>query len=285
MKKLFSVILFSFLLANGFTKELEGVDLAVVHRALNAKLTENCFETSTEMISFLESELSEIQNEKVSDEARLISTTLLKLEIESVKTTEAMKTLLENNKGKKNKMKFDQENLDPVSKEIIMGCFEEYQIFANENEDLSSYFYFHYNETMYATVPYLPKKEQTKIMTGIINDYKKLEERNPEFPETLNMLGSIQYFMPGIFGGNKKAGEEKIKKAVEVASCDYEKVNALVLYAQLLFEKKDITGSQEYMNQALELSPENKYIQKIRDANNAGYSFFKIMDYEKSLTQ
>lgn len=268
---------------NGSAKELEGIDVAAVHKALNAKLTENCFESADEKLNFLKSEYEEIQSLEIGDEASLIATSLLKIEMETVKTSEALRLIMEKEKGKKNKSKISQEELNPEAKEVILGCYEKYKDFAEKNENLSSYFYFHYNETLYATVPYLAKKEQLKIMTGMLDDYKKLEEINPDLAETLNMYGAVLWFLPGAFGGSKKSGEEKIQKAIKVAACDYEKANALVLYAQLLLENKESEKAAEFMNQALELSPENLTIKKIRDANNAGYSIFKMEDYEKGL--
>ncbi|MCQ2573231.1 MAG: hypothetical protein MJ182_04995 [Treponema sp.] len=282
-KRFFCFFLFGSFCFISFAKELEGENLVLVHRALNAKLIETCYENVDEKISFLKSELGEIEKAKVSSEAKLISEVLLKIEIETVKTSEALKVLRESEKGKKNRKKINQKDLNPDAESVIIGCFEKYKNFEANNKDLSSYFYFHYNETMYATVPYLKKNEQLKMMTGMLDDYKKLEEINPNLAETLNMYGAVLYFLPGAFGGNKKAGEEKIKKAIEVSACDYEKANALVLYGQLLVEKKEIDSAMNYVNQALEISPTNIYIQKIRDANKAGYSIFKMEEYEKTL--
>lgn len=283
-KRFFVLVLSVFLCVTGFAKELEGENLACVHRALNAKLQENCFEGAEEKLAFLRAELQAIEGAEVSEEARLISESLLKIEIENVKSTEAARLQEEKSKSKKSK-KISQEELNPDAKDIIFGCFEKYNAFKEGKENLSSYFYFHYNETMYSTLSYVSKKEQLKIVTGMLDDYKKLEEINPAFSETLNMYGAVLFFMPAAFGGNKKAGEEKILNAIKYSSCDYEKANSLVLYAQILFEKKEQEKSLEYMNKALEISPTNTTIKKIRDANKEGFSIFKMDEFEKKRIQ
>lgn len=283
VKRLINFILITSLCLTVSAKELNGKNLSYVHKALDAKLIQNCFEKAEDKLSYLSAELSEIENADINDEAKLIASTLLKIEMESVKTSEEMRILKENEKGKKNKKKINQEDLNPGAKDVIFDCFEKYKAFDEENKDLSSYFYFHFNETMYATIPYLSKKEQLKIMTSMPDDYKRLEEINPDMAETLNMYGAVLYFMPGAFGGSKKLAEEKIRKAIEVSACDYEKANALVLYAQFLFEKKEKDEAAKLMDQALALSPENLSIKKMRDANLAGYSIFKMNEYEKTL--
>lgn len=282
-KRFFTYLIISVFSLSIFAKELDGANLACVHKALNAKLIDGCYEKAEDKISFLKSELIEIEKSNISEEARLISETLLKIEIESVKTAEEMRLLKESENGKKSKKKVNQEELNPDAKTVIFDCYEKYVAYAEKHEDLSSYFYFHFNETKYATLPYLKKGEQMKAMTSMPDDYKKLEELNPNSAETLNMYGAVLYFMPAAFGGSKKLAEEKIKKAVEVSACDYEKANALVLYAQLLLEKKENDEALKLMDQALALSPENLSIKKMYDANNAGYTIFKMDDYEKSL--
>lgn len=282
-KRLITLLFISTLSLNAFSRELSGANLAAVHKALDAKLTLNCFEKAEDKISYLKSELLELEKSDISEEAKLISTSLLKIETENVKTSEAMRLLKESENGKKSKKKVNQEDLNPDAKDVIFDCYEKYTSFAENNQDLSSYFYFHFNETKYATLPYLKKGEQMKMMTSMPDDYKKLEELNPNLAETLNMYGGVLYFMPAAFGGSKKLAEEKIKKALEVSACDYEKVNALVLYAQLLLEKKETDAALKLMDQALSLSPESLTIKKMRDANQAGYTIFKMDDYEKSL--
>lgn len=283
VKRLINFFLITTLCLTVSAKELNGKNLSYVHKALDAKLIQNCFEKAEDKLSYLSAELSETENADINDEAKLIASTLLKIEMESVKTSEEMRILKENEKGKKNKKKINQEDLNPGAKDVIFDCFEKYKAFDEANKDLSSYFYFHFNETMYATIPYLSKKEQLKIMTSMPDDYKRLEEINPDMAETLNMYGAVLYFMPGAFGGSKKLAEEKIRKAIEVSACDYEKANALVLYAQFLFEEKEKDEAAKLMDQALALSPENLSIKKMRDANLAGYSIFKMNEYEKTL--
>ncbi len=126
---------------------------------------------------------------------------------------------------------------------------------------------------------YFSTKEQLKILTNLFDDYKKIEEINPDYSENLGILGMMLYMIPGAFGGNKKDAETKLQKAITTATCDYEKVNALVMYSQVLFEEKQTSKAHEYITQALEISKNNKTILQIKEVNDAGYSIFQMEKY------
>lgn len=119
------------------------------------------------------------------------------------------------------------------------------------------------------------------IIKNIINDYRQIEEMNPEYGEILFVYGMSLYMAPKIVGGDKKLGIEKIYKATQVSATNYEKVSAMVIYSQLLFEDKKYEEAEKYLMAAAELSPSKKQYQEIKEMNEAGYSMFRAAEYKK----
>lgn len=268
-----------FLCVNVNSKELEGKDLQGVTYVLNANLYMQNYEEIADKLNYLsevEKEVSSFEND-LSDEARFICQQLLVLEKVTAKNSAAEGVSTDPQNKKKDKNDKDAK----VDEQKIMDCFHAYEKFAESHENLSSFFHLRYVEIKFATVPYLSSAQQLKILKNILSDYQKIEEMNPNYSENLLNLGISLYFVPGMLGGNKKDAVVKMRKAVQTAGCDYEKVNANLMLSQLLLEEKQADEAKKYLDVAAALAPENRTVQKVLEMNAAGYSIFQADKYRK----
>lgn len=270
---LVSVFLFSFC---GYSKELEGKSLQAVNFVLESNLGVSEYETLEEKLNYLDKTENQVEKygDEISDEAKFICKSILRMQKETTKSEE----LLKQEKDQNNKAKKEE---NPETKALILGWFAEYQEFDKTHQDLSSHFYFHYKEAEFATLPYLSMGKQLDILKNIIGDYKKIEEMNPNYGENLFTYGMSLYMAPKIAGGNKKSGIEKIYKATQVSDTIYEKVSALLVYSQIMFEEKKFEESKKYLMEAETLSTAKIKYAEIREMNDAGYSIFDAEEYRK----
>lgn len=278
MKKTVSIfVALFFILFCGYSKELEGTDLLAVNTVLESNLGISEFETLEEKIEYLDKVANQIEGygNAISDEAKLICKSVLRNLKETARAEELFKQ--EENQKKKN----NKREKDPEVEAMIMGWFKEYEDFAQNHTDLSSHFYFHFKEAEFATLPYLSMGKQVEMLKNIVEDYRKIEEMNPDYGEILFTYGMTLYMAPKIAGGDKQAGIEKIYKATQVSKTNYEKVSAMVVYSQLLFEDKKYDEAKKYLVEAEAISPAKKRYQEIQEMNDAGYSLFKADEYKK----
>lgn len=270
MKKLFLCLFLINTLC--FAKELAGTDLQAVNKALDSKLHANDYEELSGQLAYIqkiENQIATMTN--LSDEAKLICKNILILEKETLKSADYSKK----NKDKK------AEKKDPALEALVQKCYNEYKAFDETHSNLSSHFYYHYLETEVTLLGFLPVAKQLSAGKEIIEKYKKLDELYPNYGENLFTYGMVLYMMPKIAGGDKEAGLAKIKKATYISSSDYEKASALILYSQILFEKKQKEESKTYLMKAQALAPNNTSFKEIQTMNDEGYSFFDAKDYMK----
>lgn len=275
MKKIkylcFMLILFT---SKVFARELSGEDLKAVNKILDSKLYVSDYKTPEEKLAYL-NKIEKSLASSISPEAALICKNSLIMAKESAKIPEVDLSSLNFEMPKK------KEKVDENAKKLALDIFESYKTFAAANEDLSSHFWFHYKEAELQTLPYLSKTQQLKMMTSILDDYKKIEEINPNLSENLMMYGTILYMVPGALGGSKKNGIAKLRKAVDTAACDYEKASACMILAQLLIEEKKNDEALTFINKVIQMSPNNKMMLLIKDMNEKGYSIFQAKKYIK----
>lgn len=278
-------ILFIFLISTVSAKELSTSDATFLRKILDSKLATNCVETLEEQLAIYESLQKEIHSQKqnISAETFLICDVMIILDREAAIAADSIKGLDQSELRKLYKENKKSTEVTENQK-IVLDCYNRYQKFAEENKDLSSHFYFHQRECSSTAMPYFSTKEQIQLVTTMLDDYKRIEELNPNYSENLTFLGMLMYIIPGAFGGNKKEGLEKLELACSSAKCDYEKINACVMYSQILLEEKQKEKASEYMNRALNLNPQNKAIQKIKQINDMGYSMFQIEKYKDKIT-
>lgn len=278
MKKIIAVIIFSIAgIASGFAKELDGKNLKAVNKILEANLQVSAYETLEEKLFFLEESENDLRamGADISEEARLVCKSILETLKETVKAEDQLKQ--EQVQKKKNTKK----EKDPEAEAKAMAAFKEFQDFEQAHKDLSSHFYFHYTQAEFGTVPYLPFGKQMELLSKIVEDYKKIEEMNPNYGENLFFLGMSLYMAPKIAGGDKKAGLEKILKAAQVSETNYERFTSMLIYSQLMFEEKKFEEAKMYLALAAALSPDEKQLKEIQEMNEAGFSFFKASEYKK----
>lgn len=278
MKKILIIFLifslsFSFL----FAKELDGNDLMVVNKVLNAQVYVSNFKDVEERLAYLaDIEKLVIENE-LSTEAKIICNSSLKMQKMTAQSTEEI-DFINTDMTKPSKIE-----KTPEAEAFAWDFYNEFKNFADLNEDLSSHFYFHYKAAEFMTLPFLPLNKQIKMLESVADEYKRIEELNPNYGENLLTYGSILYMLPKIVGGDKEAGLEKIKRASEVSLTEYEKVSALVIYSQILFEEKKVEESKTALERAFSFVPENKTLKQIQEVNEAGFSMFRISDYQKKM--
>lgn len=277
MKKL---VLTGFLIAAvcsfGFAKELEGTDLLALSAVLDAKLDVGAYEELSDQLAYVESIEKKIADygNSISDEAKMICKSTLILQKETLKA----EYLAEQEKNQKNKSKKEK---DPEKEAMLMKLFEEYKGFADSHSDLSSYFYFHYKELEFSTLAYLPLSKQIELLKNIVNDYKKIEEINPDNGENLLTYSMMLYMAPKIAGGDKVAAREKILRAIDVSTTRYERATSNIIYSQYLVEEKQKDEAAKYFEAGRNLGPAIKKYDDIKLMNDAGYSMFQAEDYEK----
>lgn len=280
MKKISVLFLAVFLLtALAFGKELSGADLEAVNKALDAKLYVNDYEELSDQLSYLdkiEKQISDLGS-TISEEARFICDKIIVSQRESSKSADANK--LENIPGSKKPKK--DKAAEAEAEAAANSYLEEFKNFESKHSDLSSHFYFRYKEAEMATLAYLPTAKQLKAMMGIFEDYKIIYETNPDYGEILYTYGMMLYMVPKIAGGDKDGGMEKILRATQVSQSNYEKAAALLLYSQILLEDKKKDDSKLYLATAFALDPDNKTYTEIIEMNEAGYSMFKMAEYQK----
>lgn len=268
-----------FVCSSAYSKELEGKDLLGVTYVLNANLYMQNYDEVSDKLNYLNEVEKEVRNfeSELSEEARLICQQMLVLEKVTAKNSasEGISTDPQNKKKDKN----DKEAKEDEQK--IMNCFQVYEKFVETHENLSSFFHLRYVEIKFATVQYLPATQQLKILKNILGDYQKIEEMNPNYSENLMNLGIALYFVPGMLGGSKKEAVEKMRKAVQTASCEYEKVNTNLMLSQLLLEEKQPDEAKKYLAVASSMAPDNRTVQKVIEMNAAGYSIFQADKYKK----
>lgn len=279
MKYFFVLMAVFFICLNGYSKELEGKDLQAVTYVLNANLYMANYENVSDKLNYLNEVEKDVKTfeAELSDEARLICQQMLILEKVTAKNNAAESFSSEPQNKKKSKNDKDAKE----DEQKLMDCFHAYEKFAETHENLSSFFHLRYKEAEFATVPFLPAAQQLKILKNTLSDYQRIEEMNPDYSENLMNLGITLYFVPGILGGNKKESVEKMRKAVQTASCEYEQVNTNLLLSQLLYEEKQIDEAKKYLDFAASIAPENKTIKIVSEMNAAGYSIFHADKYLK----
>lgn len=281
-RSLISIIVFISLCFCSFAKELAGEDLKAVHKILDAKLFINDYESAEERMAYVLKVEKSINFSALSDEAALICKNCLIMAKESaVDVKYDLELLVEQSKNAKKEKEEKEEKIDEAAKKKAMDFFATYQNFAATHDNLSSHFWFHYKEAEFATVAYLPKTQQLKILGGLLDEYKRIEEINPNNSENLFMYGMILYMMPGILGGSKKNALAKIRKAIDTAACDYETATASMMLAQILLEDKKTDEAKVYIDKASKIDPKNKMLLMIKELNDKGYSFFQIDKYAK----
>lgn len=257
MKKL----LFIFLVLSIFTQalvagSLSGKDREAVNRALEAKLY--CWDYSKyiEQSSFLDQELETISSTKgISEEALLICRNTIEIQKLSLQAI----TFLKDDSSKK------KEALETAKK-----CIEEYKNFASTHSDLSPQFIFHQMEAELAVVSFQSKARQLAKATSLMGRYKEIYNMDSNFGENLLAYGMLLYLTPKISGGNKELGTSLIQQAATKGSTNYEKVNALILYSQILYEQNRIEEANAIIFKAKELAPNNKMLILVQAMNKAG---------------
>lgn len=277
IKSLLLILIFSFFTSSVFSKELNSRDLAALHSVLDARYYAGDYETSAEKIAYLlqkEQELKSIQDE-LSEEVKLICKSIFTLEKEIAKASEFQK--VSGNSEKKQ----DKKSKNNETEKIILDCYRELKDYSETHTYLSSHFYYHFKEAEFSAMAYFSTNEQLRILKGILDDYRKIEEMNPEFSENHFMLGTLLFFMPKIAGGNKTESKEQLLLAIKHAACNYEKASSLIMLSQILYDDKNYDEAFEYLNAAYEIDPKNKSVQKIKEANAAGYSMFEMNKYLK----
>lgn len=279
MRKILSLIFITVIgISSSFAKELEGTNLQAVKTVLEANLGVNEFEELQDQLNYLNRIERKIASygDGISEEAKLIC----KLVIAKQKETAIEMDKLKKDDGQKKNSKQEK---DPVKEAAAMELFNEFKTLAEADENLSSHFYYYYKQAEFATIQYLPISQKMEIFKTIIKDYEKIEEMNPNYGENLFTLGMVMYMMPKAMGGNKEGGLEKILKASKVSATKYERVSALALYSQIMFEEKKYEEAKNYLALAHEQVPLNKSFEKIQEMNDAGYSFFKMEEYRKKV--
>lgn len=279
MRKILSLIFITVIgISSSFAKELEGTNLQAVKTVLEANLGVNEFEELQDQLNFLNRIERKIASygDGISEEAKLIC----KLVIAKQKETAIGMDKLKKEDVQKKTSKPEK---DPVKEAAAMEMFNEFKALAEANEDLSSHFYYYYKQAEFATMQYLPIGQKMEIFKNILKDYEKIEEMNPNYGENLFTLGMVMYMMPKAMGGNKEFGLEKILKASKVSATKYERVSALALYSQIMFEEKKYEEAKNYLAMAHQQVPLNKSFEKIQEMNDAGYSFFKMEEYSKKV--
>lgn len=276
MKKgLVGFVLF-FVAALCFAKELEGKNLAAVNKALDVQLFVNDFEDLSEQLAYIQKIEHEIfaDEKDLSDEARLLCKNILIMQRENSKTVD----LAKKNKDKKKKDKENSKEFTAAAQALAQTIFDEYKAFADSHENLSCHFYLHYLQADMTLLGFLPPAKQLSSMKRIIDEYKSIDERYPDYAESLYTYGMILYMTPKIAGGDKVAGLEKIKRATEVPASNFEKAGALTLYSQLMFEEKNTEESKLYLEKAMAIAPNNKSFIEMQEMNEKGYSMFKMQE-------
>lgn len=256
-----------------FAKELVAFDRKAVNKVLDARLYINDFETYEEKISYLEKVQHEIEEiSGLSAEAEFICKKLLGMQKETVFTEDELKQ--SKNQKRKNFKSKETESL-------VMTNFEDFLLFEENHPDLSAHFYLRKLEAEMATLPFLPANKQIKFLSGLLDTYRSIEEMEENYSEILFTLSTILYVIPKIAGGSKEEATEKCLKAIETATCDYEKTSSLVMYSQILFEAHNYEESKSYLNAAIAIAPANVAMKEIKKMNEAGYSMFRPKNHEK----
>lgn len=273
-------LILSSLLVPGFSKDLSGNDLLLVTKTLDSKLFVDDYETYEEKIAYInkiEKDLIPISLE-ASEEAKIISENMIILQKLKLKATEEARIEAEQPSKKKDKSK----EKDTETEKIINACNEKYANYMKNHSDVSAYFKYHYKEIEMASFTYLPKTQQLKAFSGVMDGYKEIEKEFPTYSENLMTVGIALYFLPGIMGGNKKEGKEKLLSAINYAQCDYERVNSYIMLSQILYEEKDLTGCNEYLNKAAKIVPNSQTLKHVREMNQAGFSMLEEEKYKKA---
>lgn len=276
MKRTLLILIYLFTTALIFAKELEGKNLQAVNKALDAQLYVNNYEELSDQLAYLQKIEKQIlaYGDTISDEAKLLCKNILIMQKETAKSADAAK------KNKDKKKKVDKEATE-AAKAFSQSIYDEYKAFADSHSDLSCHFYLHYLEAQMATLAYLPKTKQLGAAKQAIEEFKKIDEKYPDYAESLYTYGMILYVMPKIAGGDKEAAMAKIKHAAEVPASNFEKAGALLLYSQILFKEKKPEEAKIYFNKAKALNPESKSFKEMQKMNDAGFSIFEMKEYLK----
>lgn len=281
MKRLLLTAFSFFILLNfSFGKELSGSDLDAVNLALDAKLYVNDYEELPDQLAYLENvekQISDLEN-SISEEARFLCNKLIDSQKQASVQAAELKLLKDKQNNKKPKKdKAAEAEAEAAANQLL----EEYNSFENNHSDLSSHFYFHKKEAEMGALRFLPTGKQLKALMNIVEDYKNINEQMPDYGEILYTYGMFLYMMPKIAGGDKVLGLKKIYHATQVSSSNYEKAAALLLYSQILLEEKKKDESKQYLQEAFNLDPDNVTYKELWEMNEAGYSMFKMADYQK----
>ncbi|MCM8823597.1 MAG: tetratricopeptide repeat protein [Candidatus Omnitrophica bacterium] len=96
--------------------------------------------------------------------------------------------------------------------------------------------------------------QKIKYGLDVLPNLKKAEKINPHAPEVLFALGSFYFLAPKIAGGNLQKAEDYLKEAIEK---DPLFTNSYVRLAQLYYAQKKYSLSDQYINKAKDIEPNN----------------------------
>lgn len=284
MKKIIVLVLVGLQLTGFlFGKELTGADLDAVNIALDVKLYANDYEELSDQLTYIEKiekQISALGN-TISEEARFICKKIIESQVSTSKQAAAQK--LERGQDQKSKKQKKDKAAEAEAAAVANKNLDDYIQFESSHTDLSSHFYYRYTEAEMATLPYLSTAKQLKASVKMIDDYKKIYEMNPDYGEILYSYGMALTIMPKIAGGDKDGGIGMILKATTVSKSNYEKAAALLLYSQFLLEDKKNDEAKQYLQKAQALAPDNKTYKDILAMNEAGYSMFRMAEYQKEI--
>lgn len=113
--------------------------------------------------------------------------------------------------------------------------------------------------------------------------YEQALKINPTFSYALSNIGQWYYFAPGIVGGSKKKALMYFELSVKNAKTPSQKYFSNIFYSQLLFENKEFEKSSASLQEAFNISPNSKYLAKIKSLNQQGTSLYEYNAKKSSL--
>lgn len=251
-------IILSFFISILFLNPFFSEDLKLIQRVLDARLSTRLCKTSDEAIAKLDAFKNQLEKEGVFESA----STEDSLIIENMITLERYAYM------------YEKDMKSSSLKPFISAQYEKILSYKDSHEgaELSPWFILSSGDVINSTMQFLPQSVAIKQGLREKDEYDQIVKNNPELSFALINRALWYYFAPAIGGGSNKIAKADFEKAVQSASCDYERFYSRVYLSQMYYEEGKKAESSVLLDECDKILSGNVYIPFIRMLNQKGYS-------------
>ncbi len=168
----------------------------------------------------------------------------------------------------------NKENDKYLQNALLSQMDENFKFISENKGNVNEWLYVITADTISCYMSYSPVSGAIKYGTKVKEFYEECLKLDAENSYCLTHIGQWYFWAPGIAGGSGKKALYYFEKGLNAAKNNAEKFYALIFLSQFLYENKDKSDAQNYLDSAKALFPKSVYLNEIQEYNNKGYSLF-----------